>query len=105
MIGGMISIERCELMARQAWQSWLLALELLDESWREQADPQVGDTVLEISTGGMALQRGMFMPSSLGKLLTPLREGQAVEGELASIERLDNGEIALWPQGRFILVR
>ena len=105
MIEGMIEIERCELMARQAWQSWLKGLELLDDSWREQGDPQVGDTVLEIASGGMALQRGMFLPSTLGQLLTPLRDGQAIDGAVTSIQRLDNDETALWPHGRFILVR
>jgi hypothetical protein len=105
MIGAMMPTDRCEQMARQAWQEWLSSLETLDEAWRELADPQAGDTVLEITTGGMALQRGLFMPASLGKLVTPLRGGSSESDAPACIERLDNGESAFWPQGRFILVR
>ncbi len=55
-------------IAQTTYDLWKESLERHDDSYLDYLNPQVGDLVLEITVGAMALEEGIYMPSCLGWL-------------------------------------
>ncbi len=91
-------------IAQTAYGLWKESLERHDDSYLDYLNPQVGDLVLEITVGAMALEEGIYMPSCLGWLdsdvtLFPVRlrqmDGTVSEWATCQFVKVPSD---LWPQ-------